>query len=182
MPGESLLVSTRRHPAVLLKPASLWLLGLLIASAVSLLLAGRTPPPLAQVSSALIAFAFTIQAAVRWAGWYLDRYVITDKRVMRQTGMLSLRVSAVQLSHGTDITLSRTLWGRLFRYGSMTLNPSGGHGRVETLTFLPRPVEHYRLIASLVAERSSSQAAWDGRRTWLDPHEEDTGPLPPVVA
>lgn len=181
LPGETLLASTRRHPAVLVKPATVWLLGLVAASAVSILLAGWTPPPLAQVSSGVIAFAFTLHAAVRWAGWFMDRYVITDERVLRQEGMISLRVSAVQLSPATDITFSRTLWGRLFNYGSLTIHHSGERGRPEKLTFLPRPIEHYRLMASLVADKGAPPEGKE-RRTWMDPQEEDTGPLPPVVA
>jgi hypothetical protein len=181
LPGETLLVSTRRHPAALMKPAAVWLMGLLAASAVSILLAGWTPPPLAQVSSGVIAFAFTLQAAVRWAGWFMDRYVITDERVLRQEGMISLRVSAVKLSPETDITFSRTPWGRLLNYGSLTLHPSGERGPTEKLTFVPRPIEHYRLIASLTADKGAPRGG-NERRTWMDPQEEDTGPLPPVVA
>ena len=181
-PGEHILQVSRRHPIVLARVALRWLLGLALATLLGVMLAGRTPPPLSQVATSVIAIAATAVAAWRWAAWSTTRYVITDERILVFEGVLAAKVSGVALFGVADSTFTRPLLGRILGYGDLTLHGPDGR-KLRTLTHLRKPVQVYRLIAFLVDEerdgRKPRREAEGGR--WTDPHEADTGPLPPVV-
>ncbi|MDQ4149664.1 MAG: PH domain-containing protein [Actinomycetota bacterium] len=180
-PGERILQLTRRHPAALSRVISRWLLGLALATLVSLLLAGRTPPPVPRIASTAIAVAATAQAAARWGRWWLTRYVITDERILLLQGGLVTKVSAIPFFKLADTGFSRPLLGRLLRYGDVSLyGPEGT--LLHRLTYLPKPVELYRLIAYLADDAINPRAARSRQAGGsTDPQEADTGPLPPVV-
>jgi membrane protein YdbS with pleckstrin-like domain len=170
VPGERVLEIVRRHPVALSRGAAHWLLGLGLAAAIGLLLAGRTPPPLAEASSSIVAILATAQGLGRLGAWWMTRYVITDQRVLLLEGILAAKVSAVPLFRVTDTYFSRTVLGRMFNYGNVTLDSPGEPRATTTLTRLRRPVEVWCLVASLVNRANSGQSSQGlASRSWVDP-------------
>ena len=51
--------------------------------------------------------------------WWIERIVITDKRVMLAEGIVTHNVGMMPLSKVTDLTFRRTFGGRLLGYGTL---------------------------------------------------------------
>jgi len=55
-----------------------------------------------------------------------SEYVITNKRIIVKNGILSLNVVEVSHSKVETIQLSQTILGRIFNYGNLVINGTGG--------------------------------------------------------
>lgn len=180
--NERVRYSCRRHPIVLLKVITLWLIALIVGSFVGLVVSPTTDQGFVDQLAGLIVFALTLYSAWKIAQWWWGRYVITDLRVLYIEGIISRKVSSIPLEKVTDTTYARSVWGRLLGYGSLLLDTPGERPGLDTLSHLPNPDEVYRLIASLVVARvweKPPEPAPYPRREFLD--EDDTGPIPRVI-
>ena len=173
-PGERILRTTRRHPVLLAKPLALWMLTLLTVGLISFVLTEGNPIPVVDQITMWLAIGMTAYTAYRVLGWWTTYYVITDERVLLCRGILSAHVTAVRLSRVAETSFSRSVWGRLLGYGELKLDAAGEQLTLASLPYLPRAVEAYRLVTSLLLGEDIEPEPFD-------PSEETTGPLPPVV-
>jgi hypothetical protein len=67
-----------------------------------------------------------------------SRYVLTNLRVISRTGILSRRLQRVELRRVSGVYVSRSLMGRLLRYGHVSID-SGGVAGVVVMRFVPGP-------------------------------------------
>lgn len=175
-PGERILLTTRRHPVLLVKPILGWLLSLLAVGLISFVITEGNPIPIVDQFTLLAALAMTAYTAYRVLVWRRTYYVITDERVLLLKGLVSVDVTAVRLARVTETSFSRSVLGRILGYGTLTLDTAGERLNLASLTHLPRADQAYRLVTSLLlgelVERDPQP---------YDPSEETTGPLPPVV-
>jgi len=174
--GERVVYVLRRHTVVLYKAIGIWLL--CVTAGVGLgLLAGREPTwHLGFIGGWLV---LVVAALLAWKGAAegLARYVVTEHRVPLVEGVMSRRVRAVPLSKVTHTDYTRSLIGRVFGFGRITLDSAGSRaGGLREVTTIPRPDEVYRLIMSLVAG-SGGRGELSGPDTSL----QDTGPLPRLI-
>ena len=174
--GERVVYVLRRHTVVLDKAIGTWLL--CVTAGVGLgLLAGREPTWHLGVIGGWLVLGGAAFLAWKVAGWWLARYVITEQRVLLVEGVISRRVRAVPLSKVTHTDYTRSLIGRVFGFGSITLDSAGSRaGGLREVTTIPRPDEVYRLIMSLVAGSGGR-----GKVSGPDPSLQDTGPLPRLI-
>ena len=174
-PGERILLATRRHPVVLVKPVVRWMASLLAVGLISFVLTEGNPIPLLDQIVLWLALAMSAHTAYQALTWWTTSYVVTDERVLLVRGVLSVDVRAVRLARVTETSFSRTVWGRLLGYGELRLDAAGEQLNLARLTYLPRAGEVYRLVTSLLlGEEPPGPEPFD-------PSEEVTGPLPPVV-
>lgn len=169
-----------QHWVVLARPFCIWLGSVVFASsAVVFLGAGRIGSvmrPVMEPLLALLVLGTTVYLGARYAGWWVARFVFTDRRVLFIEGLLSRRVSAIPLSKITDTTFTRSLPGRLLHYGDLLLDSPGEQPGIATLAALPQPDELYRLIMTLVPHDTASTPPPYRRRA-----DEDTDEIPRVV-
>ena len=136
--------------------ATLWIALLVVAVTVGPRVApvpARAFPGVALVGAALL-LAVPAVAAVAWA--YLRttnvEYVLTDRNCYRKSGVLSTRVSRIDLSTVQRTSLRKDVWGNLFDYGTISISTAGSDGVDLRFTDLddPDPVrtEMRRLIGS----------------------------------
>lgn len=173
-PGERVIRTIRRHPVVILKPISLWLLSLVVVGLISFVLTEGNPIPIVDQTVLVLALAMTAYTGYRILYWWRSYFVITDERVLLLEGIISVNVSAVRLARVAETSFSRSVLGRILGYGELKLDAAGEQLKLATLEHLPKPEEVYRLVTSLLLGEPEPQA-WS-----YDPSEETTGPLPPV--
>ena len=112
-------------------------------------------------------------------GWWLWTYVswrdetllITDKRVLLLSGLLTQRVAIMPLSKVTDLTYERTVAGRILGYGAFVIESAGQHQAFSRIDYLPRPDELYQKVSTLLfgSRPSPVSGSWGGDQptTWL---------------
>lgn len=173
-PGEKILLTTRRHWVVLLKPVLIWLATLLVVGLVSFVITEGNPIPFVDQVALWLSLAVTAYLVAKGMIWWKSYYVVTDERVLLLEGLISVNVTSVRLARVTETSFNRSVLGRMLGYGDLKLDTAGEKLSLATLAHLPRAGEVYRLITSLLLgnEEPPPQP--------YDPGEETTGPLPPV--
>lgn len=106
-----------------------------------------TPVRIAILAVALLVVAiFSVYPAIRWA---TTHFVLTTKRVVMRSGILSRAGRDIPLFRVNDVTFNHTAWERLFGAGTLTVESAGERGQV-TLSDIPHVEavqrELYRLI------------------------------------
>jgi uncharacterized membrane protein YdbT with pleckstrin-like domain len=94
----------------------------------------------------VVVFRLSVLVAL----WWVERIVITDKRVMLSQGILTHNVGMMPLGKVTDLTFQRTLWGRILGYGTMVIESAGQIQALNQIDYMPRPEEIYEAIAELI--------------------------------
>ncbi len=172
--GERVIFVLRRHSVVLEWAICLWL-GAIAAGVGFGVLSDREPNWHLGTIGGWIVLGGAAVLGWKTGAWWLARYVITDERVLLIEGVVSRRVRAVPLSKVTHTDYRRTLSGRLFGYGTISLDSAGTHDGLRELTSIPKPDDVYRLIMSLVS--GSGGAGHEAADAAL----QDTGPLPRLI-
>jgi hypothetical protein len=143
---ERLVADVRWHPVAVLAP-TLWLLGLLT-------LFGWVAAGLPDNSTLGPVLPFLLLALVGWyafriASWRRERLVVTDRRLLLVSGLISRRLAVMPLRKVTDMTYEQPLASRMFDdygWGTFIFESAGQDQAFHRIRFLPRPDELYRLL------------------------------------
>ena len=130
---ETLVEDVRHHWIVFVKPFLLALLGFVVVvlGFFVVLKAGW--------------FCFAVGGALLlWAGWkalgeHMDRLVVTNMRVFRVRGVLAESAATMPLSRVLDITVKKTLAGRILGYGHFVFESAAQEQGLREIRFVPRP-------------------------------------------
>jgi membrane protein YdbS with pleckstrin-like domain len=71
--------------------------------------------------------------------WVFTRFVLTDRRLIFSSGILSKKSKMIPLDQVNDITGSQNLWERIFHYGDVVIESAGEFGQ-ERFTNITDPV------------------------------------------
>jgi uncharacterized membrane protein YdbT with pleckstrin-like domain len=85
--------------------------------------------------------------------WLTTRYVLTDRRVLMRSGVLSKSGRDVPLTRVNDVSFKATIIERMFRSGTLTIESAGERGQV-ALSDVPRVEEVQREIYRLVEDEA----------------------------
>nr|BFE73970.1 hypothetical protein GCM10020092_072710 [Actinoplanes digitatis] len=118
----------------------------------------RIKPQYAGFLTAAICVATLVVIAYRFAGWWFDRFVITNKRVMMTRGVLWRRVRMVPLMRVVDIQYNQSVLGRLLSYGSFTSGDRTTRRTISQLRDLPNPNELYLRLLEEMYEPTAVEA------------------------
>jgi len=139
--GERTLIRTHQH----------WLVPLLsVTQATAMMpvaiLLGFIMPGVwwLQLGLALTAVAHQGYLFYRFLAWRTDQLIVTDRRVIRTSGVLTTTVDAVNLDQITDSTYHRSLIGHVLNYGTIRIGSAGQNQSLERVDFVPAPSEVYR--------------------------------------
>ena len=147
---EVVVAEVRWHPVKLLRAT----LALLVWVALIGWVASGLRPG-AVLESAL---APALLGGVAWYGWRVlewrtERLLVTDRRLLMITGLLSRRVAVMPLRKVTDMTFEQPLVGRLFDragWGTFVFESAGQDQAFHRVKFLPRPDELYRKLTDQI--------------------------------
>ena len=147
LPTERRVIRVRQHWAVMLNHVTSTALFMLAC-----VLAERLLPDSVIVDN--LTFYLALVAVLRFTVltilWWIERIVITDKRVMLAQGIITHNVGMMPLSKVTDLTFQRSLTGRMFGYGTMIVESAGQIQALNRIEYMPRPEEIYEALSELV--------------------------------
>jgi len=151
-PGRRYLLDTerrvifrRRHPALLLRYVFETLGALLLAG----LLTKFLPHPIVDVLwyAVLLVIARLLYQVSEWS---VDRFVVTDRRMMLITGLLTRKVGMMPLAKVTDMTFERSVLGRVLGYGEFIMESAGQEQALRRINYVPAPDRLYREVSELL--------------------------------
>jgi uncharacterized membrane protein YdbT with pleckstrin-like domain len=147
LPTERRVIRVRMHWAVMAKELTLTGLFLLLM----VVLQEHLP---SSVVVDNLTFYLSLAAVLRFTLktilWWIERIVITDKRVMLAQGIITSKVGMMPLSKVTDLTFERTLGGRMLGYGTIIVESAGQIQALNQINFIPRPEEIYEALSELI--------------------------------
>lgn len=82
--------------------------------------------------------------------WWVERIVVTDKRVMLTEGIFTTQVKMMPLLKVTDLTFERTITGRTLGYGTLIVESAGQIQAFSRIEYVPQPEEFYEALSELV--------------------------------
>jgi membrane protein YdbS with pleckstrin-like domain len=148
LPTERRVVAVRRHWARLCEPGLSALAGLLMLFWVDPALPGRLSP----LRELFLAGWILLAARLVWRAlqWREDWFVVTDRRLLVRSGLLTRRVSMMPLVKVTDLSFARSPIGRLFGYGEIVIESAGQDQALRRIQALPDPDGLYLQICDLL--------------------------------
>lgn len=163
LPTERRVIRVRQHWAVMAKHMLQTALFILVVVAVEQFADGRAGNPSVDVLLDNLAFYLVLVAVLRFTAltilWWIERIVITDKRVMIAQGIITHNVGMMPLGKVTDLTFRRSLTGRVLGYGTMVVESAGQIQALNEIDFMPRPEEIYEALSELVfGEKGKTRA------------------------
>lgn len=156
LPTERRVIRVRQHWAYMGKHVTQTALFLLVMVVVQRLLPGSVLIDNLTFYLALVAvLRFTILTIL----WWIERIVITDKRVMLAEGFIVHKVGMMPLSKVTDLTFERSIGGRMMGYGTLIVESAGQIQALNRIDYMPRPEEVYEALSELVfGEKGKTRA------------------------
>lgn len=82
-----------------------------------------------------------VRIAWGFLSWKMNVYVLTNRRVIESTGVLSKRVADSSLEKLTDIVLKQSIFGRMLNYGDIIVLTAAAGAGISDLKQIRRPME-----------------------------------------
>lgn len=153
---ERVVVSVRRHLMVLLA-AFLETLGFIFGALMIQALLRYVP--VVRTVTLLIALAAIVRFCYLILEWRLERFVITDQRMMLVGGVLTRQVAVMPMRKVTDLTFEKPLVGQVLGYGTFIVESAGQDQALSRIEYLPRANRLYLKVSDLLfgAARAGAQ-------------------------
>jgi membrane protein YdbS with pleckstrin-like domain len=148
LPSERRVLAVRRHWSRLAEPFLSALVGLVVLMWVDQVLPVAVP----LVRDLLLAAWVGLMARLTWRvmEWRADWFVVTDRRLLLRTGLITRKVAMMPLIKVTDMSYSRPPVGRLLGYGEIVIESAGHDQALRRIRHLPRPDGLYLEICDLL--------------------------------
>ncbi|MGH3682924.1 MAG: PH domain-containing protein [Natronosporangium sp.] len=148
LPSERVVIIQRRHWAVLTAAFSLMLGGLLFAFAIDTALPQSTP----YVRDVLWLGWLGLVGFFMWNlfEWWFDRFIVSDRRIMLITGLITRKVAMMPLIKVTDMSYQRSPLGRMLGYGEFVMESAGQDQALRSVRFVAHPDWLYREMCGLL--------------------------------
>jgi len=156
---EHQVITVRMHPAVLVAPVAIALLGLIAAVVLngSVLRDQHVIMMIVWVGW-LILF---LRALVLAATWSVEYFVVTSRRMILTSGLLTRKVAMMPLNKVTDMSFQRSLGGRLFGYGEFILESAGQDQALSNVDHIPYPEQLYLEVCALIFKPKKEEDGGD---------------------
>lgn len=159
LPSERRVIRVRQHWAVMVRDVFETLVFLVLVIVVHQYVAGVNSVLADNLAFYLVLVAL-LRLTIKVIEWWVERIVITNKRVMISQGIVTHNVGMMPLGKVTDLTFRRTLGGRIFNYGTMIVESAGQIQALNKVRFIPRPEEVYEALSELIfGEKGRTRAS-----------------------
>ena len=140
--SEKILYTERHHWVFFVAEMIKWILFAVAVLALVLLLKVWWLPDAGWVWWLLLVFVVPA-ARIVWGffSWRMNVYVLTNRRVIESTGVLSKRVADSSLEKLTDIVLKQSVLGRMLHYGDIVVLTASAGAGINDLKQIRRPME-----------------------------------------
>ncbi len=183
LPGEDVVLATRRHWAVLVEPTVRFLPVFALGGWLFLL---DPDNAVTSVVGLVVVLGSLVYYALRVGEWWMRHFIVTKRRVLLTSGVIVRTVTLLPLRRITDLTWEETFFGQILGYGSFRFESAGQDQALRRITFMPDAKNVYREVSGLLFATD-----WGGAATGDDegnPEPElpgpaarrDTEPIPPL--
>lgn len=147
LPQERLVAAESWHVAWLLRPALVPLAALVVLG----WFLGQLPPGhvVNDVLSVLTMVALA-RFAWQWLAWRNERLVVTDRRLLMVTGLVTRRVAVMPLRKVTDMTFVQPFVGRMLGargWGTFVFESAGQDQALHEVPYLRHPEQLYQRLS-----------------------------------
>jgi uncharacterized membrane protein YdbT with pleckstrin-like domain len=125
--------------------------------AMAVIPAGRQQGILRMLVLALAVVLLVAVVAVPLLRWRSTHYVVTTHRLLFREGILTRRGRELGLARITDVSYTQTLWERIIRSGTLSIE-SAGDGGATVLKQIPDSERVQQLLNHMVEEDSDRRA------------------------
>jgi len=130
---------------------------------------GRTSTAEVAVTIVVILYLLALSwAAWKIADWYFDRFILTNKRVMVISGIITRKVAMMPLLRVTDMKYEQSPLGRMMNYGTFVMESAGQDQALREVKHLPDPNELYLQICEEMYEPAAVDARDEVEEEELD--------------
>jgi len=140
---ERLVSMVRLHWAVLLRVGAETVGAIALALAVNIFLAVRGGGTFVTTLLWYFALFMILRALWRITDWHMDHLMITDKRLLKVSGVFVRKAQTMPLSKITDMTYTRDPLGRVLGYGEFKVESAGQDQALNKLPYIPKPDQLY---------------------------------------
>ena len=127
-PNEKLIYQANSHLIFLLAPVT----GLIFFWAVFWF--GSCPTlaiiSLKSICHLLASLTILFSIGVIYLDWHYNRLYLTNFRVIKERGIIGKKFVSVWLYKIQDLTVEFGIWGRIFRFGDLTIESAGTFGQM----------------------------------------------------
>ena len=160
LPHERQVISVHEHPAVLIGPIALVLLGLAIAGYLSN--SGITHGNgTAILVIWLLWVVLLVWLAIKIWSWSVDYFVVTSQRLLLAQGVIVRKVGMLPLAKVTDMSFQRSTIGRILGYGEFIVESAGQDQALRNVKFIPYPEQLYLEVCGLIFKDEEPKDASD---------------------
>jgi uncharacterized membrane protein YdbT with pleckstrin-like domain len=143
MDEESVLI--RRHPAMFLRHLGESFGALILAGVLSSFVHNSTI-----VTVIWVGFLAVVSRLVfKVFEWSDEFFAVTKVRVILVRGIVTRRVDMMPLSKVTDLTVDRSILGRMLGYGTIVLESAGQDQALSKVEYCPEPEAIYLEISAV---------------------------------
>lgn len=148
VPGESVVLALRLHPAKAAEPVVTAVVAFLVVAWLETVLTRAV----GDAGSWVWWLWFAVLARSVWllVDWAHEWFVVTERRLLLVHGLVTRRVSMMPLLKVTDMNYSRSPLGRALGYGEFTLESAGQEQALHRIRWVPHPDETYRTIVGTI--------------------------------
>jgi uncharacterized membrane protein YdbT with pleckstrin-like domain len=167
------------HPHwITLVPATCWFLVLCAAAGFGIGYAPEGRPWHLVVVVVVVVAAVVLviwRSLVPWLRRRTTHYVFTTHRVLIRRGVLRRTGRDISLQRISDVAFSQSLWDRVVRAGTVTIESAGEQGQ-EVLTDVPRSEQRQQTLNRLI-EADATRRARDAAAAGYGPAPDADGGL-----
>ena len=167
LPHERQVISVHEHPAVLIVPIFLVLLGLALAGWLSGSVAHGNGTAILVIW--VLWGILLVWFAVRIWNWVVHFFVVTSQRLVLVQGVIIRKVNMMPLSKVTDMSFQRSTLGRILGYGEFIVESAGQDQALSNVRFIPYPEQLYLEVCGLIFKEDTDGGG--SRPVGVDPAE-----------
>jgi uncharacterized membrane protein YdbT with pleckstrin-like domain len=156
LPKEHRVILTRQHPAVLAKPISFVVFGLIIAGLLTEFIARHNG--LAVLIIWLAWLGLLVYLVIATLNWLFSFFVVTPKRMLLTSGFITRKVNMMPMTKVTDMSFQRDLQARLLGYGTFIVESAGQDQALRMVDHLPHPEQLYLEVCGLLFSDKDSDS------------------------
>jgi len=163
LPHERQVISVHQHPAVLIWPIFLVVIGLAVAGWLSSAVAHGN-------NGAIVVIWGLWGILLLWLGWRVIQwivvyFVITSQRLLLVKGFPYRRANMMPLAKVTDMSFNRSPMGQILGYGEFVVESAGQDQALSNVNYLPYPEQLYLEVCGLIFKETDKD---DGTGTPTD--------------
>lgn len=159
-PTERYRGEWRRHKIHLAMPVAVGVIGTVLLGGLTGFLSVALPGLGAVATILGLLFWVGVMGWVAWrlADWHFDRFILTNKRIMKVDGIITRNVAMMPLARVTDMKYEQTPLGRILNYGTFIIESAGQDQALREVAHLPNPNELYLRVVEEMYEPEAVEA------------------------